>query len=290
MNSLGHRPLDARHAQSQIDHGDFGQGSWRGAGRRPRHVILRNVMVASCVGRLSRSTNMLSEVLLENHVIHLQLLAAHNSSRGWQRGRYARHGRCVRSCGELRYLSRKTFPRDRSPRPLRGPRSLGPRGPQRRNISFDDAQASLAKWTTEAAPCTTRDVLRQPANVEKKLDKPHGRSRRPQDRQSLDSTPVQRELSLDRRRRKGRWRITPFPRLRPSLLEANRRIRQVLGVTPVSYAYPCGLDFVGRGERRASYVPVITRHFLVGRGYPGEYANNPIFCDLSMVQGFRAGP
>ncbi|NLF68214.1 MAG: polysaccharide deacetylase family protein [Candidatus Anammoximicrobium sp.] len=68
------------------------------------------------------------------------------------------------------------------------------------------------------------------------------------------------------------------------LLEANRSLHQMLGVTPVSYAYPCGLDFVGRGENRASYVPVVARHFLVGRGYRGEYFNNPSFCDLAMVQ------
>ncbi len=79
-----------------------------------------------------------------------------------------------------------------------------------------------------------------------------------------------------------------LPKIEAELLEANRRIGEMLGVTPVSYAYPCGLDFVGRGERRASYVPVVARHFLVGRGYRGEYANNPIFCDLSMVQGFGA--
>jgi len=73
-------------------------------------------------------------------------------------------------------------------------------------------------------------------------------------------------------------------KIEAELLEANRSLRQMLGVTPVSYAYPCGLDFVGRGENRASYVPVVARHFLVGRGYRGEYLNNPAFCDLAMVQ------
>ena len=75
-----------------------------------------------------------------------------------------------------------------------------------------------------------------------------------------------------------------LPKIEAELLEANRRLCQILGVTPVSYAYPCGLDYVGRGENRASYVPVVARHFLVGRGYRGEYFNNPAFCDLSMVQ------
>jgi hypothetical protein len=73
-------------------------------------------------------------------------------------------------------------------------------------------------------------------------------------------------------------------KIEAELLEANRSLRQMLGVAPVSYAYPCGLDFVGRGENRASYVPVVARHFLVGRGYRGEYFNNPAFCDLAMVQ------
>jgi len=68
------------------------------------------------------------------------------------------------------------------------------------------------------------------------------------------------------------------------IVEANALIHEMLGTTPVSFAYPCGLDFVGRGTARRSYVHLVAGHFLVGRGYRGEYLNNPAFCDLAMVQ------
>lgn len=68
------------------------------------------------------------------------------------------------------------------------------------------------------------------------------------------------------------------------IISSNATINSLLGITPVSFAYPCGLDFVGRGTDRQSYVPLIAKHFLVGRGYRGEFMNNPAFCDLAMVQ------
>jgi len=46
------------------------------------------------------------------------------------------------------------------------------------------------------------------------------------------------------------------------LLEANRRLSELFGATPRSFAYPCGQDFVGIGAERRSYVPVVARHFL----------------------------
>ena len=69
------------------------------------------------------------------------------------------------------------------------------------------------------------------------------------------------------------------------LLEANRLIHSLLGVTPVSFAYPCGEMFVGRGLDAASYIPVIARHFKSGRGWLGETANDPAFCDLAHIRG-----
>jgi len=66
----------------------------------------------------------------------------------------------------------------------------------------------------------------------------------------------------------------------------------VPGIGAVSFAYPCGQTFVGRGAGRQSYVPVIARHFSVARGL-GESANDPAMCDLHclsawMVQGVTA--
>jgi len=62
-------------------------------------------------------------------------------------------------------------------------------------------------------------------------------------------------------------------------------IRTRLGVTPVSFAYPCGQKFVGRGENTRSYVPLVAKRFLSGRGYLDEAANDPEVCDLASLMG-----
>jgi hypothetical protein len=51
-----------------------------------------------------------------------------------------------------------------------------------------------------------------------------------------------------------------------------------------TFAYPCYQTHVGRGLGRQSYVPVVARHFLAGRGV-GEYgfANTPDGVDLACV-------
>jgi peptidoglycan-N-acetylglucosamine deacetylase len=67
--------------------------------------------------------------------------------------------------------------------------------------------------------------------------------------------------------------------------ENNRRIHALLGVTPIDFAYPCGLKFVGRGSQAKSYVPLIAERFLSGRGYLDEAPNDPTFVDLAQVMG-----
>jgi peptidoglycan-N-acetylglucosamine deacetylase len=67
------------------------------------------------------------------------------------------------------------------------------------------------------------------------------------------------------------------------LLSATATIKELLGVQPATFAYPCGQTFVGRGEHARSYIPLIARHFLAGRGYLSESANDPSFCDLSQA-------
>jgi peptidoglycan/xylan/chitin deacetylase (PgdA/CDA1 family) len=47
---------------------------------------------------------------------------------------------------------------------------------------------------------------------------------------------------------------------------ANRLIKERLGVHPVSFAYPCGQTFIGRGINVQSYVPLIAFLFESGRG------------------------
>jgi peptidoglycan/xylan/chitin deacetylase (PgdA/CDA1 family) len=66
---------------------------------------------------------------------------------------------------------------------------------------------------------------------------------------------------------------------------ASERILKVLGVRPTTFAYPCGLKFVGRGLDVRSYVPLVAERFLVGRGYLDESPNDPAVTDLSQAMG-----
>jgi beta-glucosidase len=68
---------------------------------------------------------------------------------------------------------------------------------------------------------------------------------------------------------------------------ANKIIYTTLGVTPVSFAFPCGQKFVGRGELTKSYIPVIASKFESGRGWRDEGPNDPAFCDMSQLTGME---
>lgn len=72
------------------------------------------------------------------------------------------------------------------------------------------------------------------------------------------------------------------------LAAANKRINELLGVTPKVFAYPCGHTFVGRGVKTQSYVPVVARSFVSGRGWLDEAPNDPVFCDLAQLTGMES--
>ncbi|MFN0101967.1 MAG: polysaccharide deacetylase family protein [Bryobacteraceae bacterium] len=74
-------------------------------------------------------------------------------------------------------------------------------------------------------------------------------------------------------------------RMAEDLDAATGEIQSAFGVKPVSFAYPCGQKFVGRGANTQSYVPLIAKRFLTGRGYLDEAANDPSVCDLSALMG-----
>jgi len=65
--------------------------------------------------------------------------------------------------------------------------------------------------------------------------------------------------------------------------QASAAIERLLGVRPVTFAYPCGQKFVGRGQNVKSYVPLIAQRFLAGRGWRDEGANDPAFCDPAQL-------
>ncbi|MBY0373972.1 MAG: polysaccharide deacetylase family protein [Bryobacteraceae bacterium] len=76
-------------------------------------------------------------------------------------------------------------------------------------------------------------------------------------------------------------------RMGADLDKATARLEELLGVKPVSFAYPCGQKFVGRGAATRSYVPLIAERFLCGRGYMDEAANDPEVCDLAALMGIH---
>lgn len=69
---------------------------------------------------------------------------------------------------------------------------------------------------------------------------------------------------------------------------ASKIIRKDLGIEPYSFAYPCGMTFVGRGESTKSYVPVVASLFESGRLWLSESANDPLFCDMSQLTGMES--
>lgn len=76
-------------------------------------------------------------------------------------------------------------------------------------------------------------------------------------------------------------------KMRSDLVEANKRIEQLLGVRPTAFAYPCGQTFVGRGKNTKSYVPVVADLFASGRGWLDEGPNDPGFCDMAQLTGME---
>lgn len=77
-------------------------------------------------------------------------------------------------------------------------------------------------------------------------------------------------------------------RMRTELTDANRRITELLGVTPESFAYPCGQTFVGRGTRTESYVPVAASLFTTSRGWLDEAPNDPSYVDFAQLTGIES--
>ena len=75
--------------------------------------------------------------------------------------------------------------------------------------------------------------------------------------------------------------------MKKQLIEANKSIQKLLGVTPEVFAYPCGQTFVGRGASTQSYIPIVAELFTVGRGWLDEGPNDPTFCDMAQLTGME---
>lgn len=77
-------------------------------------------------------------------------------------------------------------------------------------------------------------------------------------------------------------------RMERELLGASDEIERLLGVRPVTFAYPCGQTFIGRGTACRSYVPLVAKHFIAGRGAFDETPNDPMVADLAQLTGMEA--
>ena len=75
--------------------------------------------------------------------------------------------------------------------------------------------------------------------------------------------------------------------LKQDINKANTYLKDNLGVTPTSFAYPCGNTFVGRGIDTRSYVPLIAQQFQFGRTWNDETANNPNYTSFSQLTALR---
>jgi peptidoglycan-N-acetylglucosamine deacetylase len=75
-------------------------------------------------------------------------------------------------------------------------------------------------------------------------------------------------------------------RMRQELNDATRAIEAATGVRPVTFAYPCGQTFVGRGRGVASYVPLVSELFISGRLWLSEAPNDPTYVDLAQLFGY----
>jgi peptidoglycan-N-acetylglucosamine deacetylase len=75
--------------------------------------------------------------------------------------------------------------------------------------------------------------------------------------------------------------------MRNELILANKDIKELLGVEAEVFAYPCGQTYIGRGDNTKSYVPVVSKLFLSGRGWLDEGPNAPQFCDLAQLTGME---
>jgi peptidoglycan/xylan/chitin deacetylase (PgdA/CDA1 family) len=67
--------------------------------------------------------------------------------------------------------------------------------------------------------------------------------------------------------------------LEEDIAETQRRLQIIDPREHRSFAYPCYQAHVGEGAQRVSYVPVVAKHCIAGRG-KGEVPNHPLTCDL----------
>ena len=156
------------------------------------------------------------------------------------------------------------------------------------SFSFDDARASqidtgLALFDKHGVKVT---FYVSPRNLEKRLD---GWKRAAAGGHEIGNHTISHPCTVNYAfSSKNALEDYTLRKMEAELDGANAEIQRLLGVKAVTFAYPCGQKFVGRGENTASYVPLVAARFLTGRGYRDEGANDPAACDLAQVLGMES--
>ncbi len=154
------------------------------------------------------------------------------------------------------------------------------------SLTFDDArlsQVDIGRAALERLQ-TKATFYVQPSNVEKRLD---GWKKMAADGHEIANHTIVHPCSgnFPWARNKALEDYS-LQKMHDELVEANRQLKALLGVTPVSYAYTCGQTFVGRGLDARSYIPVVASLFLTGRSAYDETPNDPLFCDFAQLASF----
>ncbi len=74
-------------------------------------------------------------------------------------------------------------------------------------------------------------------------------------------------------------------KMRAELVQCNDRIQELLGVKAEVFAYPCGQKYIGRGTKTKSYVPLVSKMFIAGRGWRDEAPNDPVHANFTQLTG-----
>ncbi|ULQ54712.1 polysaccharide deacetylase family protein [Flavihumibacter fluvii] len=73
--------------------------------------------------------------------------------------------------------------------------------------------------------------------------------------------------------------------MRTNLTTCNQQLETLLQVKTDVFAYPCGQKYVGTGTHTKSYVPLVAKMFILGRGWKDEAPNDPRFCNFAQLTG-----
>jgi peptidoglycan/xylan/chitin deacetylase (PgdA/CDA1 family) len=155
------------------------------------------------------------------------------------------------------------------------------------SLSFDDARLSQVDVGTPLLDHygVKATFVLVPSNVEKRLDK---WKKAAADGHELGNHtlyhPCSGNFSWSREKALENYTLK---KMRAELVETNRQLEHLLGVKATVFAYPCGSTYVGRGTNTKSYVPLIAKLFVAGRGWLDETPNDPSFCDFAQLTGME---